>query len=88
MYGQEHSYSDLSGPVEQRGEPGFYWYYTGYCFWKYIKENYGESAVIKIVQELKKNEDDYSIDFFEDIVKKVLGEDITPVTKERFGVPE
>ena len=82
-----HPYSDLSKPMGQNGEPNFYWYYTGYCFWKYIKENYGENAVTQIIQELKKNENNYSIDFFEDIVNKVLNEDITKVSKERFGVP-
>ncbi len=89
FYGEykEHPYSNLSMPRKQYGEPGIHWYYTGYCFWGYIKEKYGEDTVIKIVQELKENENNYSADFFKDIVNKVLNEDITKITKERFGVP-
>lgn len=72
----------------QNGEPGiYYWYYTGYCFWIYIQERYGESALTEILQELKKNENNHSLDFLKDIVNKVLNEDITEITKERFGVP-
>ena len=83
----EQPYSDLSKPPGQNGEPGIYWYYTGYCFWVFIQERYGDSAMIEILQELKKNEDNYSLDFLKDIVNKVLNEDITEITKERFGVP-
>jgi len=83
----EQPYSDLSKPSGQNGEPGIYWYYTGYCFWIYIQERYGESTIPKILQELKKNENNYSLDFVKDIVNKVLNEDITEITKEKFGVP-
>lgn len=83
----EQPYSDLSKPPGQNGEPNIYWYYTGCCFWIFIQERYGDNAMIEILQELKKNENNYSLDFLKDIVNKVLNEDITEITKERFGVP-
>lgn len=83
----EQPYSDLSKPRGQDEEPGIYWYYTGYCFWSFIQERYGDSAMIEILQELKRNESNYALDFLRDIVNKVLNEDITEITKERFGVP-
>jgi len=84
---KEHPYSDLSKSLGESGEPGIYWYYTGYCFWVYIQEKYGESAITEILQELKKNKNNYSLDFLRDIVNKVLNEDITKITRKKFGIP-
>jgi len=83
----EQPYSDLSKPAGQNEEPGIYWYYTANCFWKYIQQEYGSFAVIAILQELKRNEKNDSLDFLKDIVNKVLKEDITTVTKQRFNIP-
>ncbi len=83
----EQSYSDLSKSASQDGEPSIYWYYTANCFWKYIQQEYGNFALIAILQELKRNEKNDSLDFLKDIVNKILQEDITTVIKQRFNVP-
>jgi len=83
----EQPYSDLSKPAGQNEEPGIYWYYTANCFWKYIQQNYGNFAIIAILQELKRNEKNDSLDFLKDIVNKVLQEDIRVVTKQIFNIP-
>jgi hypothetical protein len=83
----EHPYSDLSEPKTQNGDPGIYWYYTAYCFWVFIRDNYGEGAIMLILQKLKANEDNFDVDFLRDIVNEAVGEDVTPMTGCRFGVP-
>ncbi len=78
-----HDYSDLSKAPEN---PRIYWYYTGYCFWKYIEETYGKNKIRVILNELKDIGEDESINFLRDIVNKAVGEDITSITKNRFKV--
>src|SRR4030043_704480 len=83
----EMPYSDLSLPAGSNEEPSSYWYYTGYCFWSYIKQKYGESAIIAVLQELQRQRGENSLDFLKDIVSKVLKTDITQITKPKFNVP-
>jgi len=82
----EQPYSDLSKSVGQNEEPGIYWYYTANCFWKHIQQEYGSFAVIAILQELKRNEKNDSLDFLKDIVNKVLKEDVATATKQKFNI--
>ncbi|MDP2910630.1 MAG: hypothetical protein Q8N58_02505 [bacterium] len=83
----EMRYSDLSQPAGSNEEPSSYWYYTGYCFWSYLKQRYGDSAIIAILQELQRQRGETSLDFLKDIVSKVLKTDIIQITKPRFNVP-
>lgn len=83
----EKPYSDLSQPAGSNDEPTNYWYYTSYCFWSYLKQRYGDNAIIAVLQELQRHRNDNSLEFLEDIVSKVLKTDITKVTKPLFNVP-
>lgn len=83
----EMRYSDLSQPAGSNEEPASYWYYTGYCFWSYIKQRYGDNAITAILQELQRRRGETSLDFLKDIVSKVLKTDITQITKPKFNIP-
>ena len=83
----ERPYSDLSQPAGFNDEPTNHWYYTSYCFWYYLKQRYGDNAIVAILQELQRHRGDDSLDFLDDIVSKTLKTDITEITKPIFNIP-
>jgi len=66
--------------------------YQGFeCFWKYIKDNYGENAIKKIGQALNNTRLVYPPQekrFIHDIVNPALGTDLSSLVQARYGYSE
>ena len=74
-----------------------YYYYSTSCFWDYLESSYGHEKFQQIMQKLAAYRDPIyedcspqrkSVYFIRDIVKPIIGDDITPVTQARWGFGE
>ncbi|KAA3643036.1 MAG: hypothetical protein DWQ07_21195 [Chloroflexi bacterium] len=90
---REVPYEDLM-TYDLENIPGIHYYRSGSCFWDYIESTYGRAALQQIVQQLVAASDiKYTgcsvaandLLLIRDIVNPVVGEDVSPVTLERWG---
>ena len=81
--GKKHSYANLSSKDNSFTQD---FYKTAACFWDYIYTTFGETkfkSVLKYINSTRYKSGNYYIfDEFE----KILGEDISDVANERFGL--
>ena len=77
--------------------PGIYYYYTAMCFWDYLESEYGVDAIRAILADTVSHRGpayagcgvlDQPVRFIRDIVNPILGVDVTPVTRSRWGFGE
>jgi hypothetical protein len=75
----------------------YQYYYTASCFWDYLESNYGHEKFQQVLQKLVSyrdpvyhacSEETLSTYFMRDIVRPVIGDDITPITQARWGFGE
>lgn len=96
------SFSDESTPfaelsVNDPEIPRNTYYNTAACFWDYIEQNYGHEVfqdIVKVLREQEHPDFNYCSEramsnyFVRDILTPILGEDISPITLERWGFGE
>ena len=93
---KEMPYMNLVGAMDPDVHR-YQYYYTASCFWDYLESNYGHEKFQQVLQKLVSYRDpvyNYCGDetlstyFMRDIVRPVIGDDITPVTQARWGFGE
>lgn len=95
---EEIPFLNLMNDQYDSSVPGIHYYFTASCFWVYLDEHYGHEAIQQIAQGLVANRDSAfrgcpvdtrpDVYFIRDIVTPVLGEDITPVLQQMFGIDD
>ena len=93
---KEMPYVNLVGAMDPAIER-YQYYNTASCFWDYLESNYGHEKFQQVLQKLVSyrdpvyngcTEETLSTYFMRDIVRPVIGDDITPVTQARWGFGE
>ena len=83
-------YVDLGpGEVAEGTDMGMY-YVTGACFWDYFESTFGHEAFLQVMDALEQTREVTGGPWqgcprFLDLVGPIVGEDISPLTQERFG---
>jgi hypothetical protein len=95
MNGNWGTYPFQNLTVYDASVPGIYYYYSASCFWVYIEEQYGVDKVKQIIQQVVQHRlpltenfcdgSQQTFFFIRDIVNPVIGEDISSVTRSRWG---
>jgi hypothetical protein len=93
---EEIPFLNLMNDQYDSSVPGIHYYFTASCFWVYLDEHYGHEAIQQIAQGLVAHHDSVfrgcpidtrpDVYFIRDIVTPVLGEDITPILQQMFGI--
>ena len=66
------------------------YYVTGACFWEYFESAFGHDAFLSLMDALEATREGPGDPFqgcpkFLDLIAPIIGEDISPLTQERFG---
>ena len=92
---KENPYLSLTAPYDPIMRR--YYYYSTSCFWDYLESSYGHEKFQQIMQQLVSYRDPIyaecsperkSIYFIRDIVRPIIGDDISPITQARWGFGE